>query len=220
MARADRPGIVLSGGGARGAYEVGVVSGVVEVLGRGPKDPPPFRVFTGTSVGAINATWLAAHTDRGDLDVAGLAQVWTDLRLPVHLRLDPLRLLGLKRIAARWLDREHLGPSILDPRPLDAVVAHAIPWERLHANARTGALHALVVAALEVATGRTTLFHETGPDCEFRPSRDPRRRAWPGPIEVDQVLASAAIPLVFPARRVGHAWFCDGGLRFNTPIAP
>ncbi len=215
-----RAGVVLSGGGARGAYEVGVMAGVIDVLGLSRTDAPPFRVFTGTSVGAINAAFLAAHVDRGDLNVGGLMAVWRGLRLPVHVRLDPLRLFGLRRLASRWLDPDHLGPSLLDPDALDAVVANAIPWDRLHANARSGALHALVIAALEVASGRTTLFHETGPECTFRASRDPRRRSWPGPIEAAQVLASSAIPLVFPARRVGDAWFCDGSLRFNTPIAP
>jgi NTE family protein len=213
-------GIVLSGGGARGAYEAGVVSGLVEVLGRAPEDAAPFNIFAGTSVGAINAAFLAAHTHRGDMAIDRLTTIWRGLHLPVHLRLDPLRMLGVRRWMARWMDRVHLGTSLLDPAGLEQVVHTGIPWGNLQRNAEAGRLRSLVITALEVASGRTTMFHTTSADCVFSPSKDPRRAAVPGPIHAEHVLASAAIPLVFPARKVGGHWYCDGGLRFNTPIAP
>jgi NTE family protein len=215
-------GLVLSGGGARGAYEVGVVSGIVEVLGLRPDDPAPFQVFAGTSVGAINATYLAGHVHQGDLNVAGLRQVWHDLHLQTHLRVDPLRLMGLRSRWARFLrdDPRRFGPSLLDPGPLDAVVTEAVPWRRLREHTQSGLLQGLVVAALHIATGRTTMFAQVAPDRVFAPSKDPRRRAVRTEIGIPHVLASAAIPAVFPARRVEGAWYCDGGLRFNTPIAP
>ena len=227
--------LVLSGGGARGAYAAGVVAGIVEVLGATAGGPAPFGIFTGTSVGAINATFLAAHGDRGDLGVEALEAVWRGLRLPVHVRIDPLRLLTGSRLAqstvgaavgAGWRrltgrkPAATLGGSLLDPEPLDAVVRDAIPWTRLHGNLDAGRVRALVVAALQVATGRTAVFHETCPGHAFRASKDPRREAVPARITAAHVLASAAIPLVFPARRIGAGWYCDGGLRFNTPIAP
>lgn len=226
----QRTALVLSGGGARGAYEVGVAAGIVEALGVTAADPPPFGLFTGTSVGAINATFLAAHADRGDLGVEALADVWRGLKLPVHVRLDPLRLFAHGRVGKAVSDRwrrftgrgpaQTLGGSLLDPEPLDAVVRDAIPWDRLHRNLDTGALRGLVVAALQVASGRTAVFHELAPGLNFRASKDPRRASVAARITAAHVLASAAIPLVFPARRIGDGWYCDGGLRFNTPIAP
>lgn len=213
-------GLVLSGGGARGAYEVGVLQGVAEVLGKRADDPPPFQVFTGASVGAINATYYAAHAHRGDLGAAGLVDVWRTLRLPVHLRIDPLRLTGARRLLSRWRGEPQLGTSLLDPAALDAVVRDSIPWKHLHANVDAGRVRALIIAALRVNDGRTCMFYEASDACVFRPSRDPRREARATRIVDQHVLASSAIPVVFPARRIDGRWFCDGGVRFNTPIAP
>ncbi len=204
--------LVLSGGGARGAYEAGVAEGIVEVLGLSASDRAPFQIFAGSSVGAINVTFLAAHADQGDMAAAQLGDVWRSLRLPTHLRLAGGGALSLLRGAWRR--------SLLDARPLERLVQDAVPWDRLHANVDQGTVQALVIAALHVASGRTTMFAELGPQTQFRPSRDPRRAASPTRIGPDHVLASAAIPLVFPARRIDGRWYCDGGLRFNTPMAP
>lgn len=220
------PGLVLSGGGVRGAYEVGVLAGIVEVLGLTPEDPPPFRVFAGSSVGAINAAYLAAHGDRGDLGTGDLARLWQELDIREHLRIHPTGLLGPRRrfwFSEKAIEREaplQLGRSLLDPRPLDKLVRNAIPWSRLHDNIGSGRVRALVVTALEIAHGRTTMFSQLAPGAVFYPSRDPRRLVSPEVITADHVLASAAIPIVFPSRRVGARYYCDGGLRFNTPIAP
>jgi NTE family protein len=222
-------GIVLSGGGARGAYEVGLVAGIVEVLGLGPEDAAPFSIFAGTSVGAINATFLAANAHRGDMNVEELVRAWTSLRLSEHLRIDAFGFLGWPRKLPllrrrHQLDPEHIGPtygrSLLDPRPLHGVVRDTIPWSQLHRNAESGVVRALIITALHIGTGRTHMFTELAPGATFRPSPDPSRCVNREPVTTDHVLASAAIPLVFPARRVGNAYFCDGGLRFNTPLAP
>lgn len=218
-------GIVLSGGGARGAYEAGVVAGIVEVLSRRARDRAPFDVFTGTSVGAINAAWLAAHADRPDMHVEGLLGHWVELELAKHLSLDPLRFLLGPRLGAR-LGRlrgegdERWGRSLLDPRALEELVETGLPYARLHENVDRGIVRALVVAALEVSSGRTTLFSELAEGTELTRSRDPRRVVVPARIEARHLLASAAIPLLFPARRIGSTYYCDGGIRFNTPIAP
>ncbi len=221
--------LVLSGGGARGAYAVGAVQGIVEVLGRAPADPPPFRMFSGTSVGAINAAFLAAHADRGDLGVARLVDVWRTLSLDDHLRVLLSGLLGWQGLAARavglWRGADagpppRLGRSVLDPRPLERLVSNAIAWDRLDAHVQAGRVLGLMVAALHVGSGCTTIFTHLAPGVSFRASRDPRRRARAERIGAEHVLASAAIPFVFPARRVGSGYYCDGGLRFNTPLAP
>ncbi len=218
-------GIVLSGGGARGAYEAGVVAGITEVLGRHAPTRAPFDIFTGTSVGAINATWLATHADRADMNVPGLLEHWRGLELAKHLSLDPLRFVLGPRLGARlakWRGEgdDRWGRSLLDPRALEQLVETKLAYHRLHENVRRGIVKALVVAALEISTGRTTMFSELADGTTCVPSRDPRRVVRNAQIEARHVLASAAIPLLFPARRIGRFYYCDGGVRFNTPIAP
>jgi NTE family protein len=221
----SRTGIVLSGGGARGAYEVGVVAGIMDVLRPSRLTRAPFEIFTGTSVGAINSAWLASHAHRPDMDIAGLVAEWEGLRLRKHLRIDPLGILAgrrLRPLITRFRRDEvgRVGRSLLDPRALEELVARAIPYKQLHHNVDTGVVRALVIASLGVEDGVTTMFAEVAPGAHFATSRDPRRRARPTRIDSRHVLASAAIPLIFPAREIDGRYFCDGGLRFNTPIAP
>lgn len=217
-----RTGIVLSGGGARGAYEAGIVAGMMEVL---QPTRAPFDIFCGTSVGALNAAYLAAHADMPDMNAPGLISHWQSLDIDRHLRLDLRGLLGWKQAFSRpeaGIRRRHgsVGRSLLDPEALAHVVTNHVPWERLHENVGAGVVRALIIAALDIGTGRTTLFSELAPDQRFVPSRDPRRRPSYGPIGASHVLASAAIPMIFPPQLVGDSFYCDGGVRFNTPIAP
>ena len=220
----ERVGLVLSGGGMRGAYEVGVIEGIVDVLELGEDDPAPFQVVSGTSVGAINAVWVAAWAHRGDVHVDGLRQRWLDLALSSHLRLDPkgaASILGGKTLRRILTDQfGSKGVSFLDPEPFEHLVEREIPWDRLHENVEQGIIDSVAVAALEVSTGRTTVFGETTEGLELEPVEDVRRHFRRGAIEPDHVLASAAIPLLFPARQIEYELFCDGGLRLNTPIPP
>ena len=215
MPRGKRTALVLSGGGVRGAYEVGAVKGILEVLGVKRTDPAPFHIFTGTSVGAINATYLAAHADRGDMAIDGLVQLWTSLEVSEYARFDAFASLRRRRdssFSSGW--------SLIDPKPLARLVSRGIPFDRLHENRRRGIVDSLVIAALDIAYSRTTMFAQVADDAQFRPSMDPLRNAVLTNIELDHVLASAALPFVFPARRIGDSYYCDGGLRYNTPIAP
>ncbi len=219
MTQGVKTGIVLSGGGARGAYEVGLLAGMVEVLGLKPGDPPPFQIYTGSSVGAINVSFLAAHAHRGDMGTEALAEVWSGLNLAAHLRVDFFGLMGLRGVLRGRVGRRE-GRALLDPSGLERVVVDRIPWGTLHDNVQSGCVDSLTVASLRVHDGQTTLFTELAPHASFRPSRDPRRTVVEGPIRANTVLASAAIPMIFPLRKVGGHWYCDGGLRSNTPIAP
>jgi NTE family protein len=213
-------GIVLSGGGARGAYEAGVVLGLMEVLEPSHR---PFDILCGTSVGALNATYLAAHAHLPDMGVHGLVEHWKSLNISTHLKLDMRGLLGWKRDftpSPGGAMPKAVGRSLLDTQAIEKIVHAGVPWDQLHENVTRGLVRSLVVSALHIYTGRTTIFAELAPGAAFASSRDPRRVLELGPIEADHVLASAAIPLLFPARRVGTDYFCDGGVRFNTPIAP
>jgi NTE family protein len=206
--------VVLSGGAARGAYEAGVLAGIAEVTGASAGGPALFDVIAGTSVGALNGAWLAANAHRADHDVAQLASLWTSIELDRHLRLDWKSFAGVKRGR-----KESYGPSILDPGPLERLVTDAIAWDRLHQNLEQGRTQALVLAALHVGSGVTTLFYELAPGATFRAVTHPRRLSRQTRLEPRHVLASAALPGLFPARRIGGGFFADGSLRFNTPIS-
>lgn len=215
----ESTGIVLSGGGARGAYEAGVVLGLMEVL---KPTRPPFDVLCGTSVGALNATFLAANAQKPDMDARGLAEQWKALDVTRHLKLDMRGVLGWKRHFTKDEERmpSLVGRSLLDTSALDRIVHDNVPWDQLHRNVAQGLVRSLVVSALHIATGRTVTFAELAPGAAFANTHDPRRSLRMGPLSAEHVLASAAIPLLFPARRVGTDYFCDGGVRFNTPISP
>lgn len=206
----------------RGAYEVGVVAGIAEVLRDARHRLPLFDVFAGTSVGAINAAYLASNSDEADHGVARLAETWQSLRLPDHAKVRAFGLWSgaLKRRLEKMTSGGNIGNSLLDTRAIEVVIRRAIDWDKLHRNIASGRVHALVIAALQVVTGRTTIFAEHAPGVSVQPARDERRVTTVDRITADHVLASASIPLLFPSRRIGKHYYCDGGLRFNTPIAP
>jgi NTE family protein len=221
----ERIGLVLSGGGARGAYEAGVLAGVLDVVGEAAASDPLFDVLTGTSIGAINVAYLAAYADAPDRGIRRLVARWQSLRLESQLRPQVARFFAWPRTAllrhrgegtphgARW------GRALLDVRPFEHIVAD-LPWARVHENVGRGLVQAFIVSALEVARGRTVSFVELGPGAHYVPSRDPRRVSRLETVTGEHVLASAAMPLLLPARRVEGAYYCDGTLRFHTPIAP
>lgn len=206
--------LVLSGGGARGAYAVGVLQAVIEILGLTAKDPSPFRIYSGTSVGSINASFLASHAQRGDLGIYKLREVWEKLGVNSHLKvLGNVR--DLRGLSTGWFKN-----AILDSGPLQELVQGNVDFEQLHQNIDHGRVRALMLAAFNIGTAQTTIFCEHDHAFEARPSKDPTRAEVYTPIDANHVLASAAMPFVFPARRVGEHYYCDGGVRFNTPISP
>lgn len=205
-------GLVLAGGGARGAYEVGVLSGLREILATRQK-PLHFDTLVGSSIGALNAAWLGAHAHLPHMGIDGLVKEWLNLKLEdsVRLHLDAFR---------RSRPEAPRAFSLLDASALEQLARERIPWTQLHYNLASSALQALVVTALNIGSGQTTMFAQLAPDAVFRASRDPRRNAQLVRIRADHVLASSAFPWLFPAREIDGAFFCDGGLRLNTPIAP
>jgi NTE family protein len=209
--------LVLSGGGARGAYEVGVLK---HVLGRlsariGERGRP--QIFCGTSVGAINACAVAAHYDQPDFGVLKLAESWSGLSLGSVFRLGWGDLAGL----ARWMMGQVRpgGPqSLLDAAPLADLVRSAIPWKNLHQGIADGRVLGVSVSCTDVETGHTVVFLES-----CRPFSTYSRGAleWVEARMIPQhALASAAIPIIFPTVRIGGRMYSDGSLRQNTPIAP
>jgi NTE family protein len=227
--RAPRRALVLSGGGARGAYEAGVLRYLFDELPRELGRPPRIDIVTGTSVGAIHACFVAATADRdaGRCDL--LSSVWSDLRArelfgsaPHEFVRLPRRMLAM--LQARRSLRSRRPPErlhgLLATERLEQLVARVIPWPRIAANLREGHVDALSVATTEVATGRVVVFVQTRPDDTPRWTFDLGMVARPTTIGPAHALASAAIPGIFPAVRLESTYHVDGGLRLNTPLAP
>jgi NTE family protein len=218
-----RFGLVLSGGGARGAYEVGVLSFLLDELPKRLGRPLRLDVLTGTSVGAIHACYVAA-TMGDEAAGARLAEVWRGLEMSGVYQLGvtdliglPRRLLGLGSVVPERNDRL---TGLLDTRPLERLVRDTIPWDRLRANIDRGHPDALAIAATDIASGKSVVWIDRHGGKLEGWARDPFVLPRPTPIDASHALASAAIPFLFPALKVDGSYYCDGGLRLNTPLAP
>lgn len=219
-----RVALVLAGGGARGAYEVGVVRYILEELPRRLGREVPIDILSGTSVGAVNACHLAAYADEPRTRAVRLADEWRSLNLQRILRPAPLglagamaRLLGF-RPSRPWAGAT--GGGIVDPSGLAQVLGGAIPFERIDRHIDSGRLLGVSVSATHVGTGRTALFVHHHDEHRPRWGSHPgmvRRRAR---LRLGHTLASAAIPFVFPAVDIDGDLYCDGGLKQNVPLSP
>lgn len=209
-------GVVLSGGGSRGAYEVGVLSYVFGDLIRKVGREPRIDVISGTSVGAVNGAFLASAVHELARGVVRLETLWAELELASVVSFGFRQAAGLHRV---FLGGRR-ATGLFDAAPLVKLVGHGIDWRRLSNNLRSGALDALTVSATKVATGRPVIFVDRAPGIplpDIRSAQVVVRGLRIGPAHV---LASAAIPLVFPPVKIGRMLHCDGGLRLNTPMAP
>lgn len=209
--------VILSGGGARGAYEVGVLSYVLDTFARLRGAPPRFDILCGTSVGAINACFLAAHLADATLGVRRLVDLWTELDLGRVLGFGFRQALGLHRVV---LGGGSDAAGLFDVTPMTQLIEREIPWRAIARTLRHGHLSALSVSATEVSSGRTVIFMQTGPDGSLPTTAPPRTIVRGALIGPPHALASAAIPILFPPVRIGRELFMDGGVRQNTPIAP
>jgi len=223
-----RIAVVLSGGGARGAYEAGVLSYVLDELPALLGRPARISIVTGTSVGAIHACFLAS-IGGGDGHGARLGEMWRSMSLTRVYRLGisdvvrmPLWLLGqLSGVMSSSSRDEGLRlPALFDTGPLEEIVAREIDWARIHGNIKSGVLDALAVTATEIATGRSVVFVDNRDHAVPSWPSDPFVIARPAKVGLDHALASAAIPVLFAPRRIDGAFYCDGGLRLNTPLSP
>jgi NTE family protein len=223
-----RVGLVLSGGGARGAYEAGVLAHLFEEIY--PQLPPGFEfdVLSGTSVGAIHAAYVAASAHMEPTPrTRRLADTWRNMRVNDVLQLSagdlfgiPLRALGMTRLGKRLRAGAEVIGGLVDIAPLERLVAQRIPWDHLRANLERGTPGALCVSCTQVRTGRVNVFME-GPLADPHPWEfDPNTSAEPTELSPLHVRASAAIPFFFPAVRIGERYYLDGGLRVNTPLSP
>ena len=225
-------GLILTGGGARAAYQVGVVKAISDILleeGWGPRHNP-FGIICGTSAGAINATALACRADDFRESIMNVHQVWSNFEAAQVYRADSL---GVIRSGARWLSIMSFGwllnkwrksppLSLLDNSPLEGLLHRMLDMERLDQAFVNGDLHALAVTASSYTTGHHLTFYQTLAD--IAPWVRSQRLAQRDFIGIQHLLASSAIPFIFPSVPLnwgGHLEYCgDGSMRQLAPISP
>ena len=224
-------GLVLTGGGARAAYQVGVLKAIARIR-RDCKAPNvnPFPVITGTSAGAINAAALACRADDFDAAVAALCEVWENFHAEQVYRSDSI---GVIRTGAKWLTMMSLGwliarwrrakpRSLLDNEPLSVLLDGLVSPQRVHLMMSLGHLQALSVTASSYGSGLHVTFYEAA--TAIAPWVRSQRIAVRDSITVAHLLASSAIPFVFPAQALhidGRMEYCgDGSMRQSAPISP
>jgi NTE family protein len=212
-----RIAMILSGGGARGAYEVGVLSYIFDDFTRPRGGPPRIDILSGTSVGAINACFLAAHLTDPVLGVRRLVDLWSELQLTSVLGFGVRQVVSLPRL---FMGGTLEGIGLFDVRPMTDLVQREISWRAVTRCLRRRLLRTLSVSCTEVATGRTVVFMQTAPHAVIPSSAPPRTLFRADRIGPPHALASAAIPILFPPVRIDKELYLDGGLRQNTPIAP
>lgn len=224
-----RVALVLAGGAARGAYEIGVVQHIAEEVAADLGAEPPIDILCGTSVGAINACALAAMADAPRSRARKLAAYWRGLRMADVIRLHPLYLARFaKSLFGRAMQQsEVLGErrgrrfgGLIDPGGLEAIIRDSIHFPRITDHLRSGLLLGLTVSATHIATGTTVVFVARPQAGLPSWSRDRKVLAQRVELRIEHALASAAIPLMFPAVSIDGEFYCDGGLRQNVPLSP
>jgi len=225
MNRASAPSsgtaaLILSGGGARAAYQVGVLKAIAELLPRQVHNP--FPIICGTSAGAINATALASNAARFRQGVRGLEQVWQDFHADQIYRTEALQLGGR---AMRWLSALMLSGvgrqrpvSLLNNQPLAALLSRILRFQRIQQAVDSGDLRGLSITASAYTTGESVSFFQGSSDiADWGRSRRIGRRSTLG---LQHLMATSAIPVIFPAVRIGDTYFGDGSVRQLAPISP
>jgi NTE family protein len=221
VTQAARPrlALVLAGGAARGAYEVGVVDYILGDVARALGRSPPLDILCGTSVGAINACALAAGAHEPAGRAARMVRQWTQLRVGHVLRFDPGEVFSMLRgLVGRGASTRKGG--ILDPTGLQRIVAAGIEFRRIPENIRAGRVSAVTVSTTQIATGRTTVYVDRADPGLPEWGRDPTIVGRRAHLSAPHALASAAIPFLFPPVLLEGEYHCDGGLRQNVPLSP
>jgi len=213
--------LVLSGGGARGAYQAGALRGIGRLL-------PDLRVpiLVGVSAGGINTVVIAAHPAPLGEASRALVEVWRRLETADIFRVDTP---SLARNFTRWVTRLSTGGSavspsvrgLVDASPLQQLIESTVAtvdgeFVGIGRNLERGLLHAVALTTLNYSTGQTITWVQ---GADIQPWNRPRHRSFNGRLTVGHVMASAALPLFFPAVRLGDSWHGDGGVRLDAPLS-
>jgi NTE family protein len=217
--------LMLSGGGARAAYQVGCL----RVLAREFPEVVP-GILTGVSAGGINAVYLAARQEPMCEKVENLAQVWANIRIDDVFKVE---LRDLASRSVRWGGRllsggKHLLPparSLVNTSPLRGLLDRLFGTDEgrilgIARNLQAGWLRAVALTASSYSTGQSVTWVQTREDCGIETWERPQRKSARCTLTVEHVMASASLPFLFPAIEVDGAWYGDGGIRLTAPLSP
>jgi NTE family protein len=213
--------LVLSGGGARAAYQVGVLRAIAGALP--PATPLPFPIVCGNSAGALNAAFIASDASNFDRAVRGLDQLWSALAPDAVYRTEGrvLFLAALRMVRTFFRGSAGAGddtPALLDSSPLAALLARCVDFPGIQRNIDNGLVQALAITAFSYSSGRSISFCQTTTD---RPMwARAQRRGVADIIAAPHLLASSAIPFIFPAVRIRDEFYGDGSMRQVAPTSP
>ncbi|RDE24196.1 patatin-like phospholipase family protein [Motiliproteus coralliicola] len=212
--------LILSGGGARAAYQVGVLKALAQIL---PADAPnPFPIICGTSAGAINALSLACHTGNFSEAVSDLEQIWQNLTPSQIYRADLWSLIrGGTRLAASLFNEgvgRHQPLALLDNRPLRQLIEDRIQFNQIDIGIAQGQLEAVSVTAMGYSSGESVSFYQGSTQIDSWKRH--RRNGCACKLRADHLMASSAIPTIFPTVHINREYFGDGALRQLAPISP
>lgn len=217
-----RLALILTGGGARAAYQVGVMKAIAEALPR--RAHSPFAIICGTSAGALNAAALAANAQNFRKGVQYLVNTWKGFHANQVYRTDPIGVFNNTMLWLAGLIFSAIGinrlnrVSLLDNTPLVEFLGNMVPYEDIQKNIDAGLLHALSITASGYGTGQSVTFYQGEKD--IVPWRRTGRVGTPARIEIKHLLASAAIPFIFPATAINREYFGDGSMRQIAPLSP
>jgi len=216
----QKAGLVLPGGGARGAFQVGVLKAIAELVPHAACSP--FAILSGTSAGAINSVVLASRARRFRVGVQELERVWAGFHSQQVFRTDSLTMLksSLHWLAAIVLGGNLVGTprSLLDNTPLRALLSRNIRFPRVQESIDAGWLEAVAVTAAGYASARSTSFFQASE--ERRTWARTRRIGVRSGLNLDHLMASIAVPMIFPPVRIDGEFFGDGAMRQATPLSP
>ena len=220
--------LILSGGGARGAYEAGVLKYVREELPPRVRARMRFDIVCGTSVGAVNSCFFAAFNHMPEVQGQALVQIWKNLRIDGIYHIGMREILNFPKFLFGSRGRGELDDVIGSSRlgglfntsPLEDLVRRQVRWKNIQSNLTSGDLKALALTATHVSTGATHVFIQRLKSEELNWDLDSQVIPYEVQIGPSHVLASAAIPWLFPAVEIEGEVYCDGGLKLNTPISP
>jgi len=216
----EKTALILSGGGARAAYQVGVLKAIADLS---PKhNPNPFQIICGTSAGAINAAALAIYSAQFREAVWRLVHVWGNFHMEQVFRSD---LTGLSKSALRWLgsmarstSTKRKANGLLDRSPLNSLLEYYLPFENIQDNLDKKHLHALCINASNYSTGNSVSFYQGHESIE--PWVRANRIGVRTDINIQHLMASSAIPLLFSPVALGDDYYGDGTMRQNAPTSP
>jgi NTE family protein len=211
---------VLTGGGARSAYQVGVLRAVADLLPRNA--PTPFQVVTGTSAGAIVAAHVAAYAEQYRLGAVALERVWRNFHVDHVFRTDAASMLeaGLRWLVALVSVGRLASPpdSLFDNTPLRRMLERRIDFDKVRSALSSGQLEALAISAAGYASAQSFAFYEGRPEPVMGDVRWPRAVATQ--LGIDHLMASSAVPFLFPPVRMHGEYFGDGAMRQVAPLSP